>query len=72
MNLIIRFTAFRLQSLQRQDVAIAQLPVVDLPATNRLAKKDVFMSRGWGAGGMPFSVLYLNPHNARANGKAGD
>lgn len=24
-------------------------------------KKDVFLSRGWGAGGMPFSVLYMNP-----------
>lgn len=24
------------------------------------SKKDVFMSRGWGAGGMPFSVLYMN------------
>ncbi|XP_011494638.1 PREDICTED: uncharacterized protein LOC105359691 [Ceratosolen solmsi marchali] len=32
--------------------------------TSRLAKKDVFMSRGWGAGGMPFSVLYMSP---RAN-----
>nr|CAD7259515.1 unnamed protein product [Timema shepardi] len=27
-------------------------------------KKDVFMSRGWGAGGMPFNVLYLNPHKS--------
>lgn len=25
------------------------------------SKKDVFVSRGWGAGGMPFSVLYMNP-----------
>lgn len=24
------------------------------------AKKDMFISRGWGAGGMPFSVLYMN------------
>lgn len=23
-------------------------------------KKDVFMSRGWGASGMPFTMLYLN------------
>lgn len=30
-------------------------------------KKDVFMSRGWGAGGMPFSVLYMNPsHSSKA------
>lgn len=28
-------------------------------------KKDVFMSRGWGASGMPFSMLYLN-HFAKA------
>lgn len=36
--------------------------------SNRLAKKDVFMSRGWGAaGGLPFSVLYMNAHNSRNN-----
>ncbi|XP_044254432.1 uncharacterized protein LOC123004949 [Tribolium madens] len=29
--------------------------------TNRETKKDIFISRGWGAGGMPFSVLYMNP-----------
>lgn len=30
-------------------------------------KKDVFVSRGWGAGGMPFSVLYMNPsHSSKA------
>ena len=34
---------------------------------NRLSKKDVFTSRGWGAGGMPFSVLYMSPHNSRNN-----
>ncbi|XP_034193230.2 uncharacterized protein LOC117610218 [Osmia lignaria lignaria] len=34
---------------------------------NRLSKKDVLMSRGWGAGGMPFSVLYMNPHAPRGN-----
>lgn len=28
---------------------------------NNMGKKDVFMSRGWGAGGMPFSVLYMHP-----------
>lgn len=28
---------------------------------NRLSKKDAVMSRNW-AGGMPFSVLYMNPH----------
>lgn len=40
-----------------------------LPATfaNRISKKDVFMSRGWGAGGLPFSVLYMNAHNSRNN-----
>ncbi|XP_015600533.1 uncharacterized protein LOC107270225 [Cephus cinctus] len=35
---------------------------------SRLSKKDVFVSRGWGAGGMPFSVLYMSPHNTRNNG----
>lgn len=24
-------------------------------------KKGIFLSRGWGAGGMPFGVLYMNP-----------
>lgn len=34
---------------------------------NRESKKDVFVSRGWGAGGMPFSVLYMNPsHSSKA------
>ncbi|XP_058447195.1 uncharacterized protein LOC131427750 isoform X2 [Malaya genurostris] len=28
-------------------------------------KKDVFMSRGWGASGMPFTMFYLN-HYAKA------
>lgn len=28
-------------------------------------KKDVFMSRGWGASGMPFAMIYLN-HFAKA------
>ncbi|KAF4526411.1 hypothetical protein B566_EDAN016598 [Ephemera danica] len=31
-------------------------------ASTRPGKRDIFMSRGWGAGGMPFSVLYLNSH----------
>lgn len=26
-----------------------------------ISKKGIFLSRGWGAGGMPFGVLYLNP-----------
>lgn len=30
------------------------------------SKKDVFISRGWGAGGMPFSVLYMSPHSSKA------
>ncbi|KAF3423207.1 hypothetical protein E2986_12500 [Frieseomelitta varia] len=34
---------------------------------NRLSKKDAVMSRSWGAGGMPFSVLYMNPHGPRGN-----
>lgn len=41
------------------------------PATKqigtRLSKKDVLMSRSWSAGGMPFSVLYMNPHGSRGN-----
>ena len=34
---------------------------------NRLSKKGVLMSRSWGAGGMPFSVLYMSPHGPRGN-----
>ncbi|XP_011881449.1 PREDICTED: uncharacterized protein LOC105569530 [Vollenhovia emeryi] len=33
----------------------------------KMTKKDVFVSRSWGAGGMPFSVLYMNPHGPRSN-----
>lgn len=31
----------------------------------REAKKDLFVSRGWAAGGMPFSVLYMSPHSSK-------
>uniref|UniRef100_A0AAG5DRI8 Uncharacterized protein n=1 Tax=Anopheles atroparvus TaxID=41427 RepID=A0AAG5DRI8_ANOAO len=34
-------------------------PVV-VPPTPSAIKKDLFMSRGWGASGMPFSMFYLN------------
>lgn len=34
--------------------------------SERTVKKDVFISRGWGAGGMPFSVLYMSPHSSKA------
>ena len=30
-------------------------------------KRAVFISRGWGAGGMPFSVLYLNKNTFSKN-----
>lgn len=29
--------------------------------TKDLDKKGIFVSRGWGAGGMPFGVLYMSP-----------
>lgn len=36
-------------------------------STSKTVKKNVFISRGWGAGGMPFNVLYLNPsHSSKA------
>lgn len=34
--------------------------------SGRNIKKDVFISRGWGAGGMPFSVLYMSPYSSKA------
>ncbi|CAL1674953.1 unnamed protein product [Lasius platythorax] len=40
----------------------APLPI-NKQIPTRITKKDVFMSRGWGAGGMPFSVLYMNPRS---------
>ncbi|XP_032681947.1 uncharacterized protein LOC116849163 isoform X2 [Odontomachus brunneus] len=33
----------------------------------RITKKEMSGSRSWGAGGMPFSVLYMNPHHSRPN-----
>ncbi|XP_049278798.1 probable serine/threonine-protein kinase yakA [Anopheles funestus] len=35
-------------------------------STPSAIKKDLFMSRGWGAGGMPFSMFYLN-HYTKAH-----
>ncbi|KYQ51873.1 hypothetical protein ALC60_09074 [Trachymyrmex zeteki] len=32
----------------------------------KITKKDVFVSRNWGAGGMPFSVLYMSPRSNHA------
>lgn len=41
--------------------------------TNKpVVKKDVFLSRSWGAGGMPFSVLYMNPHGTRQTHQSSD
>lgn len=30
-------------------------------------KRDMFISRGWGAAGMPFSILYLYPSSRASN-----
>ncbi|XP_046837133.1 uncharacterized protein LOC124432320 [Vespa crabro] len=35
--------------------------------SSKTIKKDSFLSHGWGAGGMPFSVLYMTPHGPRLN-----
>lgn len=35
--------------------------------SSKTIKKDSFLSHGWGAGGMPFSVLYMTPHGTRLN-----
>ncbi|XP_058804015.1 uncharacterized protein LOC131671541 [Phymastichus coffea] len=48
-------------------------PRATTSAYGRPAKKDMFMSRGWGAGGMPFSVLYMSPranHHAASTAQA--
>ncbi|XP_017885265.1 uncharacterized protein LOC108628084 [Ceratina calcarata] len=46
---------------------IHQSPMTNKHGGNRLSKKDGVMSRNWSAGGMPFSVLYMNPHSPRGN-----
>ncbi|XP_053595760.1 uncharacterized protein LOC128667958 isoform X2 [Microplitis demolitor] len=33
--------------------------------TSRSVKRDSILSPSWGAGGLPFSVLYMNSHNSR-------
>jgi hypothetical protein len=54
--------ALSVNSNTRQD----SLPMSQENAGNELepiqeVKKNVFISRGWGAGGMPFNVLYMHP-----------
>ncbi|XP_012249781.1 uncharacterized protein LOC105682114 [Bombus impatiens] len=44
---------------------VHQLSLANKQIGNRLSKKD--MSRSWGAGGMPFSILYMNPYSPRGN-----
>lgn len=46
---------------------VHQSPMTSKQTGNRLSKKDGVMSRNWSAGGMPFSILYMNPHNPRGN-----
>ncbi|XP_057334970.1 uncharacterized protein LOC130673782 [Microplitis mediator] len=35
--------------------------------TSRSVKRDSILSPSWGAGGLPFSVLYMNSHNSRVH-----
>lgn len=44
------------QSITGSDITTGLMPPI---------KKDVFMSRGWGASGMPYTMFYLN-HFAKA------
>lgn len=30
------------------------------------SKKDVWVSRSWSAGGMPYNILYMSPHSSKA------
>ncbi|XP_076749739.1 uncharacterized protein LOC143422737 [Xylocopa sonorina] len=46
---------------------IYQSSLVTKQIGNRLSKKDAVTSRTRGAGGMPFSVLYMNPPGSRGN-----
>ncbi|CAL7949046.1 unnamed protein product [Xylocopa violacea] len=46
---------------------VYQSSLVTKQIGNRLSKKDAVTSRSRGAGGMPFSVLYMNPPGSRGN-----
>ncbi|RLU18460.1 hypothetical protein DMN91_008817 [Ooceraea biroi] len=62
---------FALRSWQDSTVEagrkIRPLLPIDKQIPTRITKKDAFTSRSWSAGGMPFSVLYMNPHGSRSN-----
>uniref|UniRef100_A0A336MFF4 CSON015223 protein n=1 Tax=Culicoides sonorensis TaxID=179676 RepID=A0A336MFF4_CULSO len=45
--------------LNHNDIDPNDLIAEIFPAKN-IAKKDIFMSRGWGAAGMPYSMYYLD------------
>lgn len=52
---------------QLKDTKGNQLEEAKRLSVYKTFKKDVFVSRGWGAGGMPFSVLYMSPsHSSKA------
>lgn len=56
-----------LSQVQSYPVETLQGPQPDLPLetdydllARNMVKKDIFMSRGWGAAGMPYSMYYLD------------
>uniref|UniRef100_A0A2M4DLD3 Putative secreted protein n=1 Tax=Anopheles darlingi TaxID=43151 RepID=A0A2M4DLD3_ANODA len=44
----------------RRDPAVDSRALPIVSSTPSAIKKDLFMSRGWGASGMPFSMFYIN------------
>lgn len=47
------------EATQKMDLSKKEI-VHKICPTCPIEKKNVFVSRGWAAGGMPFSVLYMN------------
>lgn len=48
-------------NMQRDPLAMSRDNAVDELEPIQEVKKNIFLSRGWGAGGMPFNVLYMKP-----------
>jgi hypothetical protein len=53
-------------NMQRDPLTISHDNTVDELEPIQEVKKNVFPSRGWGAGGMPFNVLYMKPASRSA------
>lgn len=53
-------------NIQRDPLTMSYDNAVDEFEPIQEVKKNIFLSRGWGAGGMPFNVLYMKPASRSA------